>query len=153
VFSNAIIYEGLRRSGEFRTANELGERMVHMMFEAAKHGGMLWENFDPRDGAPSRLLPKGQADEMAASIYYLKALYDSQVGLEPIEAPTYKQLRLRYTAAPKADVSGLRFGSWTLAQKVNGKDVEITVLRAPDKDAVITVEDQSGQGLRVKIKR
>jgi hypothetical protein len=153
VFSNAIIYEGLRRSGEFPTANALGERMVHMMFEAAKHGGMLWENFDPRDGAPSRLLPKGQADEMAASIYFLKALYDSHVGLEAVEAPTYKQLHLRYTAAPKADVTGLRFGSWTIAQKVNGKDVEITVLRAPNKDATITVDDQSGQGLRVKTKR
>ncbi len=153
VFSNAIIYEGLRRSGEFATANELGERMVHMMFEGSKHGGMLWENFDPRDGTPSRLLPKGQADEMAASIYYLKALYDSHVGLEPVEAPTTKQLRLRYTVAPKADVSGLRFGPWTIAQKVKGKDVEVTVLRAPDKDAQITVEDQSGAGLKIKTNR
>jgi hypothetical protein len=153
VFSNAIIYEGLRRSGEFATANELGERMVRMMVEGSKHGGMLWENFDPRDGKPSRLLPKGQADEMAASIYYLKALYDSYVGLEAADAPTDKQLHLRYTAAPKADVSGLRFGPWTIAQKVKGKDVEITVLRAPDKDAKITVEDQSGQGLRIKTTR
>jgi hypothetical protein len=90
---------------------------------------------------------------MAASIYYLKALYDSHIGLEAAEAPTSKQLRLRYTAAPKADVSGLRFGSWSIAQKVKGKDVEVTVLRAPDKGAVITVEDQSGQGLRIKTKR
>src|ERR1035438_3271210 len=114
---------------------------------------MLWENFDPRDGKPSRLLPKGQADEMAASIYYLKALYDSYVGLGAAEAPTYKQLRLRYTAAPKADVSGLRFGPWTIAQRIKGKDIEITVLRAPDKDAAITVEDQSGQASRVKTTR
>src|ERR1035438_4222464 len=114
---------------------------------------MLWENFDPRDGKPSRLLPKGQADEMAASIYYLKALYDSHVGLEAVEAPTDKQLHLRYTAAPKADVSGLRFGPGTIAQKVKGKDVEITVLRAPDKNAAITVEDQSGQALRIKTTR
>jgi len=149
VFSDAIIYEGLRRSGEFKVSNELGERMVKMIFEAAKHGGMLWENFDPRDGAPSRLLPKGQADEMAASIYYVKALYDSHVGLEPAAAPTAKLLRLRYTAAPTADVSGLRFGAWTIAQKVAGKNVEITVQHAPEKDSKVVVEDQSGQQLHI----
>jgi hypothetical protein len=150
IFSNAIIYEGLRRSGEFKVSNELGERMVKMIFEAAKHGGMLWENFDPRDGTPSRLLPKGQADEMAASIYYLKALYDSHVGLESAAAPTSKLLHLRYTAAPTADVNGLRFGAWTIAQKVSGKNVEITVLQAPEKDAKVVVDDQSGQQLRIK---
>ncbi len=152
VFSNAIIYEGLRRSGEFRVANELGRRMVKMMLAAARHGGMLWENFDPRDGAPSRLLPKGQADEMAASIYFLKALYDSQVGLEAVAAPEPRRLRLRYTAAPKADVTGLRFGPWTVAQKVAGKDVTVTVLHTPEPGAQLTVEDQSGAGLRITVR-
>jgi len=150
VFSNAIIYEGLRRSGEFKIANELGERMVKMIFEAAKHGGMLWENFDPRDGKPSRLLPKGQADEMPASIYYLKALYDSHVGLDTVEAPTAELLHLRYTAAPKADVTGLQFGHWMIAQKVTGKNVVITVMSKPGKDAKIVVDDQSGARLTIR---
>ncbi len=151
VFANAIIYEGLRRSGEFSVANELGARMVKMMFEAARYGGMLWENFDPRDGKPSRLLPKGQADEMAASIYFLKALYDSQVGVEPAEAPRPDLLRLRYTAVPKADVGGLRFGAWKISQKVSGDEVVITVDRAPQKDARVEVENRTGQRLRTRV--
>jgi hypothetical protein len=143
VFSNAIIYEGLRRSGEFAIANELGARMFRMLFEASRYGGMLWENFDPRDGKPSRLLPKGQADEMAASIYFLKALYDSQVGLETAGPPTRERLRLRYTAEPKADVENLRFGPWTVNQKVAGNEVRLTLPPGAE------VENHTGRPLRV----
>ncbi len=153
VFSNAILYEALRRSSVFDVANELGARMVKMMFEAARYGGMLWENFDPRDGRPSRLLPKGQADEMAASIYFLKVLYDSQVGLEPVEAAQPDLLRLRYTAAPKANAGNLRFGPWIVGQKVTGGEVQLLIERRPQPAAVLEVENQTGKPLRVKLGR
>ncbi|GEM_PF-6368949 len=151
VFSNAIIYGGLRRSGEFAIANELGDRMVRMMFEGAKHGATLWENFDPHDGLPSRLLPSGQSDEMAASIYYLKTLYDSRIGLESVEAPSDSLLHLRYTAAPKADVSGLRFGPWTISQTVHGSTVNVSVQPKPGPNVRVSIEDRSGAGLRIVI--
>mgnify|MGYP001120366741 CR=1 FL=1 len=150
VFSNAIVYEALRAAGEFAVADELGRRMVAMMMEAARYGGMLWENFDPRTGRPSRLLPRGQADEMAASIYFLKVLYDLRLAMEPAEAPERARLHLRFTHAPSASVQNLRFGDWSLA--AGGKDGQVTleVERAPAPDAVLEVENAAPVPLAVR---
>lgn len=151
VFSNAIVYEALRSAGEFTVANELGRRMVAMMMEAAKYGGMLWENFDPRTGQPSRLLPKGQADEMAASIYFLKVMYDQRVGLETSEAPDAKSLRLRYTNVPTASVKNLRAGNWILASVPAGKNqVNLDLERAASPGATVEVENASPATLTVR---
>ncbi len=151
IFSNAIIYEALRETGEFAVANELGRRMVAMMMEAARYGGMLWENFDPRTGRPSRLLPKGQADEMAASIYFLKVLYDLRMALETADAPEPRLLRLRFTNAPTASVKNLRYGGWTVASTA-GPDGEVTleVEQAPAAGASLEVENAAGVPLRVR---
>lgn len=146
IFSNAIIYEALRGSGEFAVANELGRRMVAMMMDASRYGGMLWENFDPRNGRPSRLLPKGQADEMAASIYFLKVLYDLRVALETAEAPSEKHLHLRFTNAPTASVKNLRFGAWS----VSFVDGELAVERAPAPDATIEVENAAPAPIHIR---
>ncbi len=152
IFSNAIVYEALRSAGEFAVANELGRRMVAMMMEAARYGGMLWENFDPQTGRPSRLLPKGQADEMAASIYFLKVLYDLRLALEPAEAPDPKRLRLRFTNAPTASVKNLRFGGWTLALSAaaQGGEVALEVEHAPSAGAVVEVENAAGVPLQIR---
>ncbi len=151
VFSNAIVYEALRSAGELAVANELGRRMVAMMMDAARYGGMLWENFDPRTGQPSRLLPKGQADEMAASIYFLKVLYDQRVALEPAEAPDATMLRLRYTNVPSASVRNLRFGGWTIRSLVApGGEIELAVEQPPAPEASIEVENAAGAPLRVR---
>lgn len=151
VFSNAIVYEALRSAGEFSVANELGRRMVAMMMDAARYGGMLWENFDPQTGRPSRLLPKGQADEMAASIYFLKVLYDFRVGLEPVEAPQPKQLRLRYTNRPTASVNNLRLGQWIVHSVVQPTgEVALKVEHAPEEGATVEVENATGAPLRIR---
>ena len=131
--------------------------MVTMMMEAARYGGMLWENFDPQTGRPSRLLPKGQADEMAASIYFLKVLYDQRVALEPAEAPDAKRLRLRFTKVPTASVKNLRFGGWTLALNATQEGGEVTLEvehapapTTPGEAAVIEVENATGAPLQVR---